>query len=194
MDVSKAESNEAKYLVDVVGHVHIKELPKPESEIINGVNEEIQRLEDQSGQGSSLFAKGGPRCEKFIGCGIDIVSIVKLYIRYETFVHQGPRDVIIKHPEQGRVHMKNVQAIGIFKVAPNSGPVTFHLSRPGQKISATIPAKTIELHEDELLIVLGSVTVVIDFVDVMKLVWDGYSALPMGKDIQNTDVLEFTKL
>jgi hypothetical protein len=120
-------------------------------------------------------------------------SIVKSYLQSEFFVRQGPRPVIIQQSQQGRVHMKKTRAVGIFKVAPNSGPITFHLSLPGQKI----PPATIKLHQDEILFVLGSVTV-IDFVSDtslnMELVWVGYSSLPVGMDIENKDVLDFATL
>lgn len=92
--------------------------------------------------------------------------------------------------------MKKTQAMGIFKVAPNS------VSIPGQEIPASLqegarPMTTIKLHQDEILFVLGSVTVMIVVSDTslnMALVWDGYSALPVGTDIENEDVLDFARL
>jgi hypothetical protein len=87
--------------------------------------------------------------------------------------------------------MKKNQAIGIFKVAPERSSITFRLSLPGQENLVT----TIKLHEDELLFVSGSVTVKIEITsDTPELIWDGYSSVPVGLDILNTDVLDFAKL
>jgi hypothetical protein len=83
--------------------------------------------------------------------------------------------------------MKKDQAVGVFKVAPGQDPITFKLSLPG----SAQPVITIILHEDELLFVTGSVTVMVDITSDAALIWDGYASLPVGMDIYNEDALDF---
>jgi hypothetical protein len=85
--------------------------------------------------------------------------------------------------------MKSDQSLSIIKIAPERDPVTFHLSLPGSSLQGAV--SRLVLYEDELLFVLGSVTIEIDNPNDTAIIWVGYSSNPVGMDILKTDVLDF---
>lgn len=93
--------------------------------------------------------------------------------------------------------MKRDQSISLIKIAPGRDPVTFRLSLPGSPLQGAV--SRLVLCEDELLFVLGSVTLEIEIPNdtgietpnETAIIWVGYSSNPVGMDILNTDVLDF---
>lgn len=77
------------------------------------------------------------------------------------------------------------------KIAPGRDPVSFRLSLPGSPLQGSV--SSLVLHEDELLFVLGSVTLEIENPNDTAIIWVGYSSNPVGMDILNTDVLDFVR-
>ena len=62
------------FKMEVLGYVHLRDLGKPVPEIVDGVEKEFQALsiQDVPGEALSIFGKGGPRCDQFIGYGTDV--------------------------------------------------------------------------------------------------------------------------
>ncbi|EED20493.1 hypothetical protein TSTA_037130 [Talaromyces stipitatus ATCC 10500] len=179
------------YEMEVLGYQVRKGLGRPGHEILDGVANEIDALFSQSApsEAASISVKGGPRCGYFIEHGLDFLDTVKSYIRDQYPVRQSLKIVRLLRSQQGRVHMKRDQSISIIKVAPGRDLVTFRLSLPGSPLQGAV--SNLVLREDELLFVLGSVTLEIEDPNDTAIIWVGYSSNPVGMDILNTDVLDF---
>ncbi|EEA18480.1 hypothetical protein TMatcc_001231 [Talaromyces marneffei ATCC 18224] len=193
MDASARAGLEASnnYAMEVLGYHVRKDLARPNPEIVNGVKNEVDalyKIPAPSGV-SSVSVKGLPRCTYFIEHGLDFLDTIKSFTRDQYPVRQSLRIVRLLQSQRGRVHMKSDQSLSIIKIAPERGPVTFRLSLPGSPLQGAV--SRLVLYEDELLFVLGSVTLEIDNPNDTAIMWVGYSSNPVGMDILKTDVLDF---
>jgi len=184
--------------MEILGYDTIKNLEQPVDPIIDGVETEVQAL---SGlippQGSlSMSVKGGPRCEQYLRYGVDIETIVRSTIRNPIFIHQGPKLVRLLQSQYGRAHMKKDQSVSFFKVVrAEQDTVRFNLFPSGSSIhEIDKPMAVINLRVNELLYVLGGVIVQIECRNESIVIWDGFSALPVGMDIDNEDILDFVDI
>jgi hypothetical protein len=83
MDASTRAGPEASYnyTMEVLGYHVRKGLGRPNQEIVDGVENEIDALCSQSApsEAASTSVKGGPRCTYFIEHGLDVSSSLSWY-------------------------------------------------------------------------------------------------------------------
>ncbi|KAL1979092.1 hypothetical protein VTN96DRAFT_7023 [Rasamsonia emersonii] len=189
--------------MDVLGYDVVDCDGRPPEELINAVISAGKAIYDlaPSDQVFSISIGGNIECDKFLSHGVNMVDIVQKGTRvaYKYKVQQGPRIVRLVRSQLGRVHPKSDRAVSVFKVlkrTPGQGKVKFKIYPYGLSKSEiqpnTRPAATVDLEEHQLLCVLGGVCVEIVSSGDETLVWDGFSALPMGEDVLLDDTLDFT--